>query len=105
MRRASHSAVAAGPFTVRKGLCSAFVERDGEHFATLNDFDTAKSFAVHANELLRLADFAGAWTDEANPERARWRVGALLAKMFDVPVDHAFPTATAKAARLRESAA
>lgn len=69
-------------FTATRGLYDAFIEHEGEHFATMLDFEAAKEFARILSELESLSQFSGAFIESADGDAARWRIAALVAKHF-----------------------
>jgi hypothetical protein len=76
------------PFKANRGLTGAYVEKDGEHFATLHMFDAAQEFARILNDLEQLSTYSAAFVGNGTIEQSRWRVGALIAKHFGVVLDH-----------------
>ena len=69
-------------FTVSRGLPDAYIDHNGEHFATLLDYEAAKEFAHILSELETLSHFSGAFVESGDGDAARWRIGALIAKHF-----------------------
>lgn len=75
-------------YTAARGLSGGYVERDGQHVATLNDFEAAQDFARILTDLERLSWHTGAFSDAAETSQARWRIGAIVAHQFGVQIDH-----------------
>lgn len=73
-------------FTATKGLAHAYVEREGAHVATLNDIEAAEELARILTDLERLSWHSGAFSDHADPDQARWRIGAIVARQFGVEI-------------------
>lgn len=74
-------------FVATRGLCNAYVECRGEHFATLNDYDAAKEFADILNRLEAISDWTSAFVGDGTVDQSRWRIGALIARHFGVAID------------------